>query len=80
MFQLSFGFGVNAGLGPSCLEPPVAKPDPNDLPPDKPPDSAKANNFYFSVKWVGWIVLLADLVFLIYSVIFLYRIYQVGTF
>ncbi|CAB3235535.1 unnamed protein product [Arctia plantaginis] len=74
---LSFGFGANAGLGPSCLDP-EAKPDPNDLPPSKPPDTTDVPkyNFYLSVKWVGWVVLLADFVFLIYSIFFLYRLYQ----
>ncbi|XP_047999945.1 uncharacterized protein LOC125237051 [Leguminivora glycinivorella] len=57
---ISFGFGVNADLGISCL---TASQDSQGL----------TNQI---IKGLGWIVLLSDLVFLIFSAVFLLRIYQ----
>ncbi|XP_061704629.1 uncharacterized protein LOC133515987 [Cydia pomonella] len=57
---ISFGFGVNADLGISCLT--------------QSHDAEGVTNQI--IKGLGWIVLIADLVFLITSVVLLMRIYR----
>ncbi|CAH0723795.1 unnamed protein product, partial [Brenthis ino] len=64
---LSFGFGANAGLGPSCL----SITSGNDA-----AGSRSKSNFVQFVRFSGWVVLLADIAFLISSVNFLIKIFK----
>ncbi|XP_013193932.2 uncharacterized protein LOC106137619 [Amyelois transitella] len=55
---LSFGFGANTGLGPSCLS----------------PESANSTvPLVMAVKYLGWVALLFDLIFLMSSIYLLIR-------
>ncbi|XP_075976498.1 uncharacterized protein LOC142976815 [Anticarsia gemmatalis] len=74
--MLSFGFGANAGLGPSCLSTHGKTTSP-PLPLLRS-DSADKSAFVFSVRWVGWVVLLADLIFFAFSVNLLVRLFKVN--
>lgn len=71
--QLTFGFGSNAGLEASCLafKNTTSTPATGD---NKFPNS----QFVTSVRWVGWLVLAADIVFVAVCVKFLYRIFTVS--
>lgn len=75
LLQISFGFGTNAGLGPSCLGPTEKKPLSTVFRTRKDPNTSE---FIVAVKYMGWIVLTSDVVFLGCSIYFLYRIFHVS--
>ncbi|CAG9579829.1 unnamed protein product [Danaus chrysippus] len=70
---LSFGFGGNSGMGFGCL----AKPKNNTLREgEKPEKDESTESFILFIKYTGWIVLIADVVFLVSSVHLLTRLFQ----
>ncbi|XP_026731517.1 uncharacterized protein LOC113496476 [Trichoplusia ni] len=76
---LSFGFGANAGLGPSCLA-----PKNRNATTERPITLILRNNelgtegssFVTSVRWIGWLVLIVDIIFLGFSIYLLYKIFR----
>ncbi|CAG4945489.1 uncharacterized protein LOC123694994 [Colias croceus] len=64
---LSFGFGANAGLGPSCLIKNSTKVLRADEETENK-DDMKHSEFVKTVRCVGWIVLIADFIFLLLSI------------
>ncbi|XP_047532129.1 uncharacterized protein LOC125067515 [Vanessa atalanta] len=64
---LSFGFGANAGLGPSCLS--------RNTTDESGVDKTKSDFIRF-VRYSGWIVLLADATFLFSGVNFLIKMFK----
>ncbi|KAJ8724473.1 hypothetical protein PYW08_015947 [Mythimna loreyi] len=91
---LSFGFGANAGLGPSCLGGFSGSTNHNkNTPSDNTTNSTtvKSHNgteksgrrlrspsedFIRIVRWIGWILLLADIIFILISLHLLYSIFN----
>ncbi|XP_063827054.1 uncharacterized protein LOC135076534 isoform X1 [Ostrinia nubilalis] len=74
---LSFGFGANAGLGPTCLslsKTPDSTPKPTMGPVFRSSESGP--KFVKAVRYIGWIVLVSDLIFLFCSIYLLLRIFS----
>ncbi|XP_021206569.1 uncharacterized protein LOC101741315 isoform X1 [Bombyx mori] len=70
---ISFGFGANAGLGPSCLGPLNDNSTKSFLRIRTDPDKSP---FIGMVKNIGWVVFGVDVIFLICSVLFLRKIFK----
>lgn len=79
--QLSFGFGANAGLGPSCL---------HKNTPENPKNTTtfrftgvqggENNTMLKVIMYIGWVVLLADFAFVLCCIIFLFKLAKVRLF
>ncbi|PZC86088.1 hypothetical protein B5X24_HaOG213046 [Helicoverpa armigera] len=70
--MLSFGFGANAGLGPSCLGPKNYTAVQKNV----MKGSNTSSTYVNLVRWLGWAVLLADIVFIVFSLHYLYRLFR----
>ncbi|XP_072949740.1 uncharacterized protein [Epargyreus clarus] len=65
---LSFGFGANAGLGPSCLIKNTTKADLREA-----EDDTDDSPLVDVIRYFGWVVLIVDVVFLVISINFLVK-------
>ncbi|OWR49980.1 hypothetical protein KGM_211006 [Danaus plexippus plexippus] len=72
---LSFGFGGNSGMGFGCLNKPKEKNN-TFLRRQNPDNDETTENFILFVKYSGWIVLIADVVFLVSSINLLTKLFQ----
>ncbi|XP_037296944.1 uncharacterized protein LOC119190037 [Manduca sexta] len=68
---LSFGFGAHAGLGPSCLSPPKLNKTTFRL-----TEGEQSTDFVRTTKYLGWIVLAADMILLFCSANLLIKIFK----
>lgn len=78
--QISFGFGPNAGLGPSCLNKNIAASKFQALYFRASDDDAVSGSIMEVVKYYGWFVLVVDVAFLGCAITFLILIFEVNTF
>ncbi|KAJ0177762.1 hypothetical protein K1T71_006635 [Dendrolimus kikuchii] len=69
---LSFGFGANAGLGPSCLSPVSNTTQLKAI--FRAKSEPSSSQFISSIKYIGWLVLIADIVLLFSSVYLLIKL------
>ncbi|CAH1635644.1 unnamed protein product [Spodoptera littoralis] len=72
---LSFGFGANAGLGPSCLSS-KNKTRSQTMMRSGEPEDLSNNVLVKTIRYMGWGVLFTDLAFLVFSVNFLIKIFR----
>ncbi|CAH3919825.1 unnamed protein product [Pieris brassicae] len=74
---LSFGFGANAGLGPSCIvRNKTETPDPTMLLRMRSEDGEGHSKFVSVVRFLGWLVLTADTFFLLSSINLLVKMFR----
>lgn len=78
--QLSFGFGANAGLGPSCLSSKNKTASRTLTTRSSEMGELSSSSLVKIIRWIGWGVLFTDLVFLGFSIHFLIRIFRVSTY
>ncbi|XP_026330224.1 uncharacterized protein LOC113237783 [Hyposmocoma kahamanoa] len=72
--MLSFGFGANAGLGPSCLYKSSVE-NLSSITTFKLDDRVSTNHGVLKIiMYIGWVVLLGDLIFVICCIVFLFKL------
>ncbi|XP_035440659.2 uncharacterized protein LOC118269591 [Spodoptera frugiperda] len=73
---LSFGFGANAGLGPSCLSSKNKTASRTLTTRSSEMGELSSSSLVKIIRWIGWGVLFTDLVFLGFSLHFLIKIFR----